>query len=44
MAVQQSEPTSWMVEILRAREAYSANVAGLRTAEEMTKETIDLIG
>ena len=44
VAAQTNEPASWMVEILRAREAYRANVAVMKTADEMSKSTIDLIG
>ncbi len=44
VAAQQSEPASWMVEILRAKAAYSANLAAAKAAEEMTKTTIDTLG
>ena len=33
-----------MVEILRARAAYRANIAVMKTADEVMKSTIDLIG
>jgi len=44
VTAQQDEPASWMVEILRARATYRANLAVMKTADEMTKRTIDLIG
>ena len=43
-AQQQSEPASWMVEILNAKAAYRANAAVMKTTEEMAKATIDTIG
>jgi flagellar basal body rod protein FlgC len=38
-----SDPTSWMVEVLKARTAYRANAAVMKTAEKMSQETIDTI-
>lgn len=41
---QQGDTTSWMVEILRARDAYRANLETMKVADKMAKSTVDLIG
>ena len=43
VAAQEAEPVSWMVEVLNARAAYSANVATMKAAEQMSRETIDTL-
>lgn len=39
-----ANPASWMVEILEAKAAYSANAAMLKTADQMARQTVDLSG
>lgn len=42
VAVQQDQPSSWMVEILKAKAAYRASAAAFNAASQMQRQAIDL--